>query len=345
MKPGVAMRLAARQLSPVARWCLVVLAVTACYFATGQIGIQWAIVREQISPLWPAAGVALAVPMLLGPRFWPGIFLGALLTNIAIGPSTAAVLVISSGNTIGPMLAYAVMRRLGGLNRLDRLPDAVLLVVVGAIGGTAVSAVLGTGVLVLDGALVSGEFWATALVWWTGDAMGVLTITPLLLLAPRFRLPTRVSVARWGEAIALAVVATGTALLASTTPAKLFVVFPVLVWAALRFRQAGALMCSLCVCTFTIVAAIHGRGPYGSYELAARMLHVQAFDATVGLTALVLSTIVLQRDRATAELTDAWRRITEMVELIAPRQSLRSAISQRKDAEAQAACSSRKRSR
>ncbi|WP_410662376.1 MASE1 domain-containing protein [Amycolatopsis sp. lyj-84] len=324
------MRLAARQFPPAAQWCLIVLGVTICYFATGQIGIQWAIVREQISPLWPAAGVALAVPMLLGPRFWPGIFLGALLTNIAIGPSLATVIAISAGNTIGPMLAYAVMRRLGFRTQLDRLPDAVLLVTIGAIGGTAVSAVLGTGVLVLDGALVSGDFWSTALVWWTGDAMGVLTVTPLLLLVPRFRLPTRVSPARWGEAIALAIVGTGTALLSSTTPAKLFLVFPVLVWAALRFRQAGAMLCSLCVCTLTIFAAVRGLGPYGSYALVPRMLHVQAFDATVGMTALVLSTIVLQRDRATAEITEAWLQITEMVDMIAPRQSLRSAMNQRR---------------
>ncbi len=324
------MRLAARQFPPAAQWCLIVLGVTICYFATGQIGIQWAIVREQISPLWPAAGVALAVPMLLGPRFWPGIFLGALLTNIAVGPSLATVVAISAGNTIGPMLAYAVMRRLGFRTRLDRLPDAVLLVTIGAIGGTAVSAVLGTGVLVLDGALAAGDFWPTALVWWTGDAMGVLTVTPLLLLVPRFRLPTRVSPARWGEAIALAIVGTGTALLSSTTPAKLFLVFPVLVWAALRFRQAGAMLCSLCVCTLTIFAAVRGLGPYGSYALIPRMLHVQAFDATVGMTALVLSTIVLQRDRATAEITEAWLQITEMVDMIAPRQSLRSAMNQRR---------------
>lgn len=334
-----------RPLPPAARWCLIVLAVTVCYFATAQIGIQWAIVREQISPLWPAAGIALAVPMLLGPRFWPGIFLGALLTNIALGPSVGTVLVISLGNTAGPMLAYAVMRRLGFRTELDRLPDAVLLVVIGAIGGTAVSAALGTGVLVFGGALSPGDFWATALVWWTGDAMGVLTVTPLLLLAPRFRVPKRVPLSRWGEAAALVLFGLGTAVLASTTTAKLFLVFPVLVWAALRFRQAGALLCSLCVCSVTIFAAIRGLGPYGSYELAVRMLHVQAFDATVGLTALVLSTVVLQRDRATAELTDAWRRISEMVDLIAPRESMRSAMTQREDAGAQAAWSSRNRSR
>ncbi|MEV6912608.1 MASE1 domain-containing protein [Amycolatopsis sp. NPDC051071] len=320
------MRLAARQLSPAAQWCLIVLGVTACYFATGQIGIQWAIVREQISPLWPAAGVALAVPMLLGPRFWPGIALGALLTNIALGPSLIVVLVISAGNTLGPLLAYRVMRRRGFRTQLDRLPDVVLLVVVGAIGGTAVSAVIGTGALVLDGALAPGEFWPTVLVWWTGDAMGALTITPLLLLAPRFRRPARVPLVRWAEASTLGVCVVGTSILAGTNPPKLFVVFPALIWAALRFRQAGALLCSLCVCAFMIFAAARGSGPYGSYDLVARMLLIQAFDATVGMTALVLSTIVLQRDRATAEVADAWRQITEMVEMIAPRQSMRSAM-------------------
>lgn len=326
------MRLGARhpQLSPAARWCLVVLAVTACYAVTAQIGIQWAIVRGQISPLWPAAGVALAVPMLLGVRFWPGITLGALLTNIALGPSLVAVLVISAGNTVGPVLSYLLMRRLGFRNQLDRLPDVILLVSVGAILGTAVSAAVGTGVLVVGGALSTAQFWPSALVWWTGDAMGVLTITPLLLIALRFKLPKRIPLARWGEATALGVTVIGTSILTTTTPPKLFLVFPVLFWAALRFRQAGALLSSLCVCAFTIYAVARGIGPYGAYELATRMLLVQALDAAVVLTALVLSTIVLQRDRATAEITDAWRQVTEMVQLIAPRQSLRSAMTTRR---------------
>lgn len=322
------MRLGARhpQLSPAAHWCLVVLAVTACYAATAQVGLQWAIIRGQISPLWPAAGVALAVPLLLGVRYWPGISLGALLTNITLGPSLPVVLMISAGNTLGPLFAYLLMRRLGFRNQLDRLPDVLLLVVVGAIMGTAVSATVGTGVLVFDGALGDAYFWPTALVWWTGDAIGVLTITPLLLIALRFRLPKRIPPARWAEATALGVFVIGASILATTTPPKMYLVFPVLIWAALRFRQAGALLSSLCVCAFTIFAAGRGLGPYSPYELATRMFLIQAYDATVGLTALVLSTIVLQRDRATAEITDAWRRITGMVQLIAPRQSLRSAM-------------------
>ncbi|KZB87735.1 MASE1 domain-containing protein [Amycolatopsis regifaucium] len=327
------MRRSARQLSPVAQWCLIVLGSTACYFAVGQIGIQWAIVRAQISPLWPAAGVALAVPMLLGPRFWPGIALGALLTNVTFGPSPLVVLVISAGNTLGPLLGYAAMRRCGFRTRLARLPDVVLLVVIGAIGGTAVSALIGTGALVAGGGLASTEFWPTALVWWTGDAMGVLTITPLLLLARRFRPPTRIPLSRWAEATALGVCVFGVSFLAGTDPPKTFIVFPVLVWAALRFRQAGALLCSLCVCTFMIFGAARGVGPYGDYELAARMLLIQTFDATIGLTALVLSTVVLERDRATAEITDAWHHITEMVDMIAPRQSMRSAMTTRRKSE------------
>lgn len=326
------MRLGTRhpQLSPAAHWCLVVVAVTACYFVAAQVGIQWAIVRGQISPLWPAAGVALAVPLLLGIRFWPGIALGALLANITLGPSLTVVLLISAGNTLGPLLAYLLMRRLGFRNDFDRLPDVLLLVVVGAIMGTAVSATVGAGVLFLDGALGAVGFWPTALVWWTGDAMGVLTITPLLLIALRLRLPKRVPFTRWAEATALGVCVIGTSILATTTPPKLFLVFPMLIWASLRFCQAGAQLSSLCVCAFTIFAAARGLGPYGSYELGTRMLLIQAFDAAAALTTLVLSTIVLQRDRATTEITDALCQINEMVRLITPRQSLRSAMTPRR---------------
>ncbi len=317
------------RLGPRARWSLGVLAVAVGYVCIAQIGIQWAIVRAEITPIWPAAGFALAVPLLAGIRFWPGIALGALLTTIMVGASPVVVLVIATANTLGPLLAYFLLRQLGFRHQLERMSDAVLLVAVGAMFSMAALAVAGTGTLTLDGVLGAQDFWPTVLVWWTGDAIGVLTVTPLLLVASRFRLPRTLPLTRWAEAAALGACGVGVAILASTTPPKLFLVFPVLIWAALRFRQAGALAISLGVCAWMMVTTAHGLGPYGTYDLSTRMLLVQAYDATVALTALVLSTVTLQRDRATAELSQALRQISDMVNMIAPRQSLRSAMTAR----------------
>jgi hypothetical protein len=57
-------------------------AVAALYYATGKLGLLQQLVRGQVTPLWPPTGIALAGLLLIGPRVWPGIALGAFLINI-----------------------------------------------------------------------------------------------------------------------------------------------------------------------------------------------------------------------------------------------------------------------
>ncbi|MFN7022633.1 MAG: MASE1 domain-containing protein, partial [Phycisphaerales bacterium] len=40
--------------------------------------------QSGVSPLWPATGVNIGLVFLLGPRIWPGIFLGSLADNILV---------------------------------------------------------------------------------------------------------------------------------------------------------------------------------------------------------------------------------------------------------------------
>lgn len=115
------------------------------------------LVRGQVTPLWPPTGIALTALLLLGPRVWPGIALGAFLVNVSLGPSPAVVLAIVAGNTLGPLLAYRLLRRAGFRVELDRLRDAVALVFLGALTGMLVSATIGSGALVLSGALPAGS--------------------------------------------------------------------------------------------------------------------------------------------------------------------------------------------
>jgi integral membrane sensor domain MASE1 len=47
------------------------------YFIAGKVGLMLASVHASASPVWPAAGIALAALLLLGYRVWPAIFVGA----------------------------------------------------------------------------------------------------------------------------------------------------------------------------------------------------------------------------------------------------------------------------
>ena len=66
------------------RWSypFIILAIALVYFAAAKLGLSMAFVAEQVTAVWPPAGIALAAVLLLGYRAWPGILLGAFLANV-----------------------------------------------------------------------------------------------------------------------------------------------------------------------------------------------------------------------------------------------------------------------
>ncbi|MFE6910827.1 MASE1 domain-containing protein [Streptomyces erythrochromogenes] len=305
---------------PLGSAALRILAVAAVYYAAAQIGLLHQLVRDQVTPLWPPTGVALAALLVMGLRVWPGIALGAFLVNVVLGPSLLSVLAITAGNTLAPVCACLMLRRARFRNELDRLRDVLALVFLGALAGMLISSTVGSGVLVLSGALEAGDFWPTWSVWWTGDAMGILVVTPFLLVLRRARWPLRAGPGRWLEAVALAFGTVVVTLVATRTPESnlLFLVSPVLIWAAFRFRLAGAAPCALVVSTLAIMAAAAERGPFASDDVFANMVTLQAFNGTTALTALLLAAVITERDTTHEEIKRVCARLAEMVSRMEP---------------------------
>ncbi|MEE1770948.1 MASE1 domain-containing protein [Streptomyces sp. JV185] len=293
---------------------LTVLAVAACYYATARLGLLQQLVRGQVTPLWPPTGIALAALLVFGPRIWPGIALGALAVNIMIGPSVLPVLAIAVGNTVAPLCSYWLLRRSDFRNELDRLRDALALVFLGALAGMLISATVGTGTLVLADAIPAEEFWRTWSVWWTGDAMGVMVVTPFLLVVRRFRRPSGIGPVRWAEAVALGVCTLAVTLLATEARASLlFLVSPFLIWAAFRFGRAGAACCALGVSTLAILAAGRMAGPFAHHDLLTNMVTLQAFNGSTALTALLLAAVITERNSTYREIRRLCTQLSEKV--------------------------------
>jgi integral membrane sensor domain MASE1 len=294
---------------------LTVLGVAACYYATARLGLLQQLVRGQVTPLWPPTGVAVTALLVFGVRIWPGIALGALAANIAIGPSVLPVLLIAVGNTAAPLCSYLLLRRADFHDGLDRLRDALALVFLGALAGTLVSATVGTGALAVSGALPAAEFWPTWSVWWTGDAMGVMVVTPFLLVVRRIRRPFGTGPARWAEAAALAVSTAAVTVLATDTAGSslLFLVSPFLIWAAFRFERAGAACCALGVSTLAILAAGRMTGPFAGHGLLTNMITLQAFNGSTALTSLLLAAVVTERNRTYREIKRLCTQLSEKV--------------------------------
>ncbi|WP_216586921.1 MASE1 domain-containing protein [Streptomyces brasiliscabiei] len=294
-------------------------AVVGAYYVSGRIGLQQELVRGQVTSFWPPTGIALVALLLWGPRVWPGIALGAFLVNVELGPSILPVLAITVGNTLAPVCACLLLRRVRFRTALDRLRDALALVFLGALGGMLVSATVGTGALTVSGALAAHEFWPTWAVWWTGDAMGVLVIAPFLLAVRTARLPRGVPALRWAEAVALLGGTTAVTMVAThSTVNLLFLVGPFLIWAAFRFQLAGAAPCALIASVIAVGAGSAGVGPFAGHDLLAQMVILQTFNGTVSLTALVLSAFITERKRTLREIGEACERLTEALSRLAP---------------------------
>ncbi|RKT56318.1 MASE1 domain-containing protein [Saccharothrix australiensis] len=299
------------RLRPWGRYACHLAVVAACYYAGARLGLLQALVGDQVTPLWPPSGVALLALMLGGVRLWPAVAAAAFLVNATLGDSGAAFL-ISAGNTLGPVVAYLLLTHTGFRLELDRARDALALVFLGAFAGMAVSASIGTGALRSAGVIDEAEFWSTWSVWWTGDAMGVLILVPLVPALRGLRFPLRP--ARVLEASALPACTLAVMLVAVNSPVRLlYAVFPFAVWGALRFQHGGAAPCALVAAVLAGHGAAAGTGPFAGLDVVDRMVTVQAFNGTVALTALLLSAVVAERNEARRAVERTCARPTEVV--------------------------------
>ncbi len=277
--------------------------VTLAYWFAAQVSLRLALVHGQVTPIWPPTGIALVAILVFGRRVWPAVFLAALAVNLPIGPSPSGAAFIAAGNTLAPLTAAAFLKRAGFRIELDRLRDAAAIIVLGALVAMTISASVGTSVLVLSGTVPTDSFWSTWAVWWTGDAMGVLLVAPFLLsLLPnaRSRAPTlRMAAELGGLLVGIGIL---TFVLFQNRLRLEYLVFPLIMLAAWRFRLRGAAPAALIASGVAIWAAVQGTGPFGTETLIQKMITLQVFNVCVALTSLVLAAVVEARER-TEEMT------------------------------------------
>jgi len=284
-------------------WIAKTLLLSVAYYGSAVLSLHLALVRGQVTPIWPPTGIALVALLLFGRRLWPGITLGALLVNLPISPSPVIALGIAAGNTLAPLFAATLLRKARFRPQLDRLRDAMAIVLLGALLGMTVSATGGTATLVLSGTIPRAAFLPTWSVWWAGDAMGVLIVAPFLL-SLRASGGAHQAMA-WPRRAEVAVVFAGLAVVAHLVfQSDLqieYVVFPFLGWAAYRYSQRGAASAALLASGIAVWAAVRGTGPFAHASLFAKMVTLQVFNASAALVSFVLAAVVAEHLKDIAE--------------------------------------------
>jgi len=295
---------------------IVVGAVAGLYYGAGRAGLRLAYLHGTVTALWPPVGVGVAALVILGPGVWPGIVIGDLLLADFSTP-WGTIVGQTVGNTLEVVVAAMLFRRLTQKRiALERVWDVLALVACAALG-TLISAVFGVVSLRLGDVIKADEFGSVFRTWWLGDFCGALVFTPLILVwaARRRWLMPRMQLT---EAVLLLAVLIVLIEVPSQRDVP-YIVFPVLIWAALRFGPFGAATAVAITASLTVWNTAHGSGPFVRASITHSVLASQLFVAVAALTSLILAAVTAERtasERAQQALTDeqtALRRIATLV--------------------------------
>jgi integral membrane sensor domain MASE1 len=273
--------------------------LAAVYYGAAKLGLSLAFASTSVTAIWAPTGIALAAVLLWGYRVWPGVALGALLANSWTGVPFYTVLGITVGNTLEALAGAYLLRELADFRAsLERVRDVIALAILGGAVSTTIAASIGVTSLLVGNEIASGDIGSVWRTWWLGDMGGDLVVAPALLVAAT-HWPYRRAPGRLLEAAALVTAVLGvSALVFSQSAAITFVVFPLLVWAALRFWQLGAVGAILLVASIAIPLTENDLGPFSGHPPDDRLLLAQWYLGIASLTALVLAAVITERRRA-----------------------------------------------
>jgi diguanylate cyclase (GGDEF)-like protein len=254
---------------------------------------------DDVTLIWPPAGIAFAALLLYGVHWWPFIVVGVVLLHLTVAPVPPLFIPFSiASNVLGvvPGVLYVQRRAPHATDKLKMHSGLVLLQ--GALIIVTISAAIGVAGLVAAGMVPRDAFWPALAKWAMGDLFGLIAITPAVLVSARtlqedraakgIAYPGRAEKGLWLVALLASVAAiltvgkhsAGYALGLSALPMAL------LMWSALRFE---VLLTNLATAGLAIfVATVAGLG------LAGFVAPTSLVDTAILLAFMCLIAIVPQ---------------------------------------------------
>ena len=285
------------------------------YVSAAKLGIELSVAHGVITPVWAPTGIALAALVLYGPRLWPAVALGAFVANATSGLAPFDAAFVAVGNTLEAVVGSMLLLYVGFRPAIDRVRDVFSLIVYGALISTAIAATNGVSVLWVSGEL-DRSFGSEWLLWWIGDAMGALIVAPLMFVLSTRPWPQLDRRARLeGLVVLAALVALSATVFLGGAWRYPHVLFPVLIWATLRFQQLGAVTSSFVVAAFAVTGAVRGTALVGHESETEIVQILEALTAGVAVSLLLLGAVLAERREAQRQLAAAHASLAEAQEV------------------------------
>jgi signal transduction histidine kinase/CheY-like chemotaxis protein len=257
-----------------------------------------------VTPIWPPAGLAVAVTYMGGYRLLPGIVLGSFLVGIFRNPWPVALL-IAIVQIVQPIVDVRILRSLKFDPRLERVRDPLILALVAGPIGAVLAAALANLVYFLGGRMAGDAFAYQFVLWWLRDWLGVMVTAPLIF-AWAYGRDLKWTWRRAGEGLALLIVLFLSAqvmfglwgIFASRNVPVAFVLFPIVGWAGLRFGPRGAATVVGLISGYALVVAGLHVGPFADFPVEFVHVLLFSFLSLGSLSGLLLAAIMAEREDA-----------------------------------------------
>lgn len=257
------------------------LAFILIYIPVAKLGMWLAVEPGNVTPLYPAAGIAFLAYLRFGPRILPGIFTGGMLGNLLSMPTETSLMACLLAATligVGEALASHVAGRLA---QLVGSPERFLLSARNSVLFYCIclfwliSPTVGVSALCMTGLAPWQEYGFLWLTWWLGDALGIMLVVPVaLLFLHRAAWQTRTTSTHrltWHGLIYVSALA----ILISADYPIIYLLIPITVIAVSLYRQWGAAVGSTAPFLCFLPANIAGIGFYAGFEAPFGLIYLQ----------------------------------------------------------------------
>jgi signal transduction histidine kinase len=290
--------------STLVRRVAAILLLALAYYGAAKLA-QSVRYTASVSAVWPPAGLGIAALYLWGLRLWPGILIAELAVNaqLLVGDHALPFWSVAgqqAGNMLEIVVGAILLRRLIGPNAaLDRA-DQIIGMLVALVTATAISALCGTASMLAGGVIGWSEAVTFCRTWWLGDTAGGLIALPLILTWARDPRGSFRRMATWEGGLLIL-----TVLSISANEPVTYLVFPALIWAALRFGPPGATLSVTLAAGAAIAFTANELGPFFRQPIDDKALSTQLYIAVAALTTLFVGALVGERQRSATELEEA----------------------------------------
>lgn len=280
-------------------------AIAALYLLAYAV-LDWASYVSPYRPFnitaWnPGVGLSFALVLLFGQRFLPLIAVAPMLGSLVVlgwGANwrleTALALVTGAGYALG--LSYLIRPRTRFDATLASMRDLMLLIGT-ALASSAIVAIGSLAVLYATSYVPASDVVVVLRRYWVGDAIGIMVVAPLLLVAvtggqfPRFGIETAFMVLAFGVAVVI--------IFAPSAISHLhlfYVLFLPIIWVALRYGLEGATL-GLALAQIGLITGVTLVKDAGPEVTALQMLMM-----VLSITGLSIGSVVSERRRIEHQL-------------------------------------------